>query len=94
MSSEFIPGVEAGANVNGELASDLNDVHKLSVFEDTFNYIDKEVHRSEILDFGDQGFLLHKLMTSDECARIIDEGEKIGFGEIKGAKRDYRSCDR
>lgn len=94
MSSEFIPGAEAGANVNGELASDLNDVHSLSVFEDTRKYSDDEVNRSEILDFGDQGFLLHQLMTSEECAHIIDEGEKIGFGEIKGAKRDYRSCDR
>lgn len=94
MSSEFIPRVEAGADVNGELASDLNDVHSLSVFEDTHKYSDDEVHRKEILDFGDQGFLLHKLMTSEECAHIIDEGEKIGFGEIKGAKRDYRSSDR
>lgn len=94
MSSEFIPGAEAGANVNGELASDLNDVHSLSVFEDTRKYSDDEVNRSEILDFGDQGFLLHQLMTSEECAHIIDEGEKIGFGEIKGARRDYRSCDR
>lgn len=94
MSSEFIPGAEAGANVNGELASDLNDVHSLSVLEDTRKYSDDEVNRSEILDFGDQGFLLHQLITSEECAHIIDEGEKIGFGEIKEAKRDYRSCDR
>ncbi|XP_061173180.1 uncharacterized protein LOC133191693 [Saccostrea echinata] len=93
MSSEFIPGVEAGADVNGELASDLDNVHRLSALEDS-SYCDKNVSRTEILDFGDQGFLLHKLMTPSECQHVIEDGEKIGFGEIKGAKRDYRSCDR
>ncbi|XP_048737946.2 uncharacterized protein LOC125652647 [Ostrea edulis] len=94
MTSEFIPGVEAGADVNGEIASDLDKVHKLSVTEDTGLYSDGNVCRTEIMDFSDQGFLLHKLMTSSECQLIIEEGEKIGFGEMKGVKRDYRSCDR
>ena len=94
MSSEYIPGLEAGANDNGELASDLSDIKKITVLEDNCKSRDTQVHRSDILDFKDQGFLLHNLMTSEECAHIIDEGEKIGFGEIKGAKRDYRSCDR
>lgn len=94
MTSEFIPGVEAGADVNGEIASDLDKVHKLSVTEDTGLYSDGNVCRTEIMDFSDQGFLLHKLMTSNECQHIIEEGEKIGFGEMKGVKRDYRNCDR
>ncbi|XP_060081640.1 uncharacterized protein LOC132560951 [Ylistrum balloti] len=92
MSTEYIPGVEAGTE-EGKICSESQDCHTLDVKYDSA-HSQADVRRSEILDFGNEGFLLHNILTPTECASIIDGGEKIGFGEIRGAQDNYRSAQR
>lgn len=92
MSTEYIPGIEAGTE-SGKICNDTQQSYKLEIKHDT-GYSRKEVKRTEILDFGKEGFLLYKLLTGTECTCIIDEGEKIGFGQIHGAQDNYRSAQR
>ncbi|XP_060081653.1 uncharacterized protein LOC132560963 [Ylistrum balloti] len=53
-----------------------------------------DIRRSEILDFGNGGFLLHNILTPTECASIIDGGEKIGFESIHAIRHIYRGSQR
>ena len=91
MASEFIPGLEAETNAQGEIACDLDEVKTIS-----FTAISSGVtpNRNEISDFNDQGFLLYNLMLPEECNMIIAEGEKMGFERMKGVKDEYRSAQR
>ncbi|XP_033734272.1 uncharacterized protein LOC117323265 isoform X2 [Pecten maximus] len=92
MSAEYIPGVEAGTE-DGRISSNTLHSHKIDIDCDT-GHSQEGVQRIEILDFGNEGFLLYKLLTESECTYIINEGEKIGFGAIRGAQDNYRSAQR
>lgn len=50
--------------------------------------------RKEILDFGDEGFLLSNVLSPKECKHYIAEGERIGFQKIIGVQDHHRSCKR
>ena len=50
--------------------------------------------RREILDFGNEGFLLENLFSEDECKYYMSQGEILGLEEIKGMKKSYRNCLR
>lgn len=65
----------------------------ISIYSDPA-FSPQNVSRTEILDFGDEGFLLDNLLTRDECEHIIKEGEKIGFEPIENGRLDYRSSER
>ncbi|XP_064602326.1 uncharacterized protein LOC135468167 [Liolophura sinensis] len=65
----------------------------ISVYSDP-TFSPQNVSRTEILDFGNEGFLLNNLLTRDECVHIIQEGEKIGFEPIENGRLDYRSSER
>lgn len=93
MASEFIPGLEADTNSKGEIACDLGDAHSISLPSSLSN-IGHEIKREEIADFGDEGFLLHDVLSSEENKFIISEGEKIGFERLKGVKDEYRNQQR
>ena len=53
-----------------------------------------ELDKTEILDFGDTGFLLHQVLNEVECQYYISKGEEIGFGSIKDVKDSYRRSQR
>ncbi|PVD26023.1 hypothetical protein C0Q70_13691 [Pomacea canaliculata] len=52
------------------------------------------VTKSDILDFGEEGFLLHNLLTESECNHFITEGENAGFEVLPIVKERYRSSKR
>ena len=93
MASEFIPGLEADTNSKGEIACDVGNVHVLSLPSSLSN-TEHEIKREEIADFGDEGFLLHDVLSSEENKFIISEGEQIGFERLKGVKDEYRNQQR
>ena len=92
-NSEFFPQSEEGTNERGIIATDLENVVKISVLKDK-TFSPSLVQRQEIHDFGDQAFLLNNLLTKSECEHLITEGEHIGFGKIKGSNDNYRSAER
>ncbi|OWF40651.1 uncharacterized protein LOC110463519 [Mizuhopecten yessoensis] len=92
MSAEYVPGVEAGTE-GGKISGDTQHSHDIDVKYDV-DHSKEQIGRTEILDFGNEGFLLHKLLTGAECSSIIDEGEIIGFEAIRGARDNYRSAQR
>ena len=54
----------------------------------------RQISRREILDFKNEGFLLFDVLSQDECMSFIEQGEKIGFKLIHGAKKEYRNSTR
>ena len=81
--------------------SDINgDIEKIIENWDTINFtsvtrdIADHVERTDILDFGNEGFLLTGLLTDEECSSLIDAGETIGFKQIEGATQEYRCATR
>ncbi|KAK7471519.1 hypothetical protein BaRGS_00035858 [Batillaria attramentaria] len=89
MASEFSPLHEAEADDKGQINFSEGELKSIPVPPQT----DEEmcIRRSEILDFGDEGFLLHNVLSSTECQHFISEGEKAGFEKIHGARNNYRS---
>lgn len=61
---------------------------------DTDSSGDKVILKEDILDFRDEGFTLQNVLSPKECQHYIHEGEKMGFGEIHGAKPEYRNSTR
>lgn len=92
MSVPFIPGVEKGASLEGNIELSESDVVQFTFKENDVSTVD--INRSKILNFGDEAFLLHNVLTREECETFIREGEKIGFETIRGVRDDYRSCKR
>ena len=80
--------------VPGKTAEDYKnrEVIDLNIPVNEFN-ASPTIKRSEILDFGNEGFLLDGVLTKDECRCIIEKGEEIGFREIT-VRKDYRNSDR
>ena len=73
---------------------EIGDRTKIDIFKSDTESSNSSVTRTEVLDFGDEGFLLHQVMSADESQYYIDQGEKIGFHPIPGVKKTYRSSDR
>ncbi|ESO93516.1 hypothetical protein LOTGIDRAFT_161618 [Lottia gigantea] len=84
---------EADADSSGELSYDVGQLKEIQ-FEADQNFQKADVKRQEILDFGDEGFLLEKLLSQSECDRLIQNGEEKGFDEIRGLNDKYRSSQR
>ncbi|XP_074644083.1 uncharacterized protein LOC141900911 [Tubulanus polymorphus] len=53
-----------------------------------------DVSRRNILDFGDEGFLLDSVLSNAECDHFIEKGKLIGFDKIPGMKDEHRSSLR
>lgn len=95
MSTEFFPSSEAETNEKGEIAFDAGKVlHLENITLDNSKLKLNDIKRTEISDFGNEGFLLKNVLTRDECHSIIEIGEHIGFGKIVGATEQYRSAQR
>ncbi|XP_060571032.1 uncharacterized protein LOC132729314 [Ruditapes philippinarum] len=93
MSVPYIPGVEEGTSLEGNIEISASDLQYINFPEDkSYNTIN--ITQSDIADFGDEGFLLHNILSDDECRYFIDEGERLGFETIRGVRDDYRSCKR
>ncbi|XP_013387162.1 uncharacterized protein LOC106156453 [Lingula anatina] len=93
MSEEvFIPKEEENVYQKGEDEKILTNM-KLKVASDDSK--PRSLTRSEILDFGSEGFLLHGILSQQECQEYIQEFENEGFGAIPElVKNNYRSCER
>ena len=52
------------------------------------------ITRQDILDFGDEGFLLEGVLSKEECQFYINQGEEKGFGNIPDVKQTYRDSQR
>ena len=88
-----MPGVEKGASLEGNIELNEADIVPLS-FTPCSTFKDRNIERSEISDFGDEAFLLHHVLSPEECQQFVSDGEKVGFEEIRGVRDDYRSCKR
>ena len=93
MSEPYIPGLEQGTSLEGNIEISVEDLKTISFVEDGSIDI-HSITKQEISDFGEKGFLLKNVLSSTECQCIIDSGEKLGFEEIRGVRDDYRSCKR
>ena len=93
MSEPYIPGLEQGTSLEGNIEISVDDLKTISFVEDKSKDT-KTVTKQEISDFGDKGFLLRNVLSPTECQCIIDSGEQLGFEEIRGVRDDYRSCKR
>ena len=85
MSSEFKPQTE-----------DLKHIADLQDFPSPPESINNSFvpSRQEILDFGDEGFLLEDVLSKEECQFYMDQGENQGFGLIHGVRESYRNSQR
>lgn len=93
MSAPYIPGVEEGASLEGNIEISAEDLKQIEFIKDT-SHKSSHIRQSDVADFGDEAFLLHNVLTKDECCFFIKEGEKLGFETIRGVRDDYRSCKR
>lgn len=93
MSVPFIPAAEEGTSLEGNIELSESDLRDLT-FNAKQENRNKPITHVEILDFGPEAFLLHNVLTQEECQDIIEEGEALGFETIRGVRDDYRSCKR
>ena len=95
MATEYQPKSEDLSQFGfGEENSELHGVKSISVYSPSVPEEEVQVSRSDILDFGDQGFLLHHVLTTEECQHYIQQGETLGFEGIEGVKKSVRNSDR
>ncbi|XP_076442848.1 uncharacterized protein LOC143281518 [Babylonia areolata] len=95
METTFTPQHEAEADETGKLSLSLNEFRQINMpAEQEMDAANISPSRTEILDFGDQGFLLHEILSAQECKHFINEGERAGFGKIEGSSENYRSSQR
>ena len=84
--------ITLGTKVNSG-DDNLNSMRSVDVWSDPL--FDKtKLKRSEILEFGDDCFLLKNVMTSAECHHYVTSAENIGFDEIPEAPESYRTSVR
>lgn len=93
MSVPFIPGVEKGASLEGNIELSECDVVDYDFIENQEKRV-KDINLEEILDFGNEAFLLRSVLTAEECQSFVQKGEELGFEDIRGVRDDYRSCKR
>ena len=91
----FSPKHEAEADEHGRIEFPACDLKTVTIPPESSEKVTEAIiSREEIADYGDQAFLLHKVITKEECQHFIDEGEKIVFEKIHGAKENYRGQQR
>ena len=77
---------------------DLKHISDLQDFPDPPSTLQEASYpvppREDILDFGDEGFLLRQVLSPEECSFFKDRGEEIGFQKIAGARESYRNSQR
>lgn len=93
MSVSYIPKLEESTSTDGSIEFSADDVRHIIFKEDKCHNRDF-IKRSELLNFGDEGFLLHNVLTAQECDMFMCEGENIGFEVIHGAREEYREMTR
>lgn len=93
MSEPYIPGLEHGTSLEGNIEISVDDLKTLLFVKDE-SFDNSFIAKHEISDFGDTGFLLKNVLSPKECKCIIDSGENTGFEVIRGVRDDYRSCKR
>lgn len=93
MALTFNPALEADADDNGEILYNEEELKNVKIFVDG-EYLSERITRKDILDFGDEGFLLQNVLSSTECKYYIAEAERVGFEKIHGARDHYRSSQR
>ena len=82
-------------SVPGKTAEEYKDrkIAELATWNDK-EWCAEAITRKDILDFGDEGYLLYGLLPSSECKYYIQEAEKVGLGLIDESKKTYRSSQR
>ena len=93
-SDRFMPGLEAETNEAGELQIDGRIIRTLPSLREDQDFSHSDVHRQEVMDYGDECFLLKHILTESECHHFINEGEHAGFDGVGFARNDYRSAQR
>jgi len=93
-SDTFMPGLEAETNDAGEIHIDGEDLKYLPTLEGDEDFTHINIVRQEVMDYGDECFLLKNILTEHECQHFIKEGEAVGFGACGFARNDYRSAQR
>jgi hypothetical protein len=93
MESAFSPKQEADADKTGRISFSAEDLKDISL-PNSSSSGSTPITRSEILDFKDQAFLLKNVLLKNECQHFIDEGERLAFENIPGAKDSYRCMKR
>jgi len=94
MAAEYKPKTEDLSSFDkfGEQL-EIGDKTTIELYQSTDDDV-TSVTRSEKLDFGNEGFLLHGVLSPGESQHYINQGEYIGFQPIPGVKKTYRNCDR
>ena len=82
MSEPYIPGLEAGTSLEGNIEISNDNLKNLTFVKDD-GFEASAVSKRDLSDFGDK-----------ECNSIIEDGENMGFESIRGVRDDYRSCKR
>ena len=93
MSEPYVPGLEAGTSLEGNIEISNDDLKHLTFVKDN-GFEASAVSKKDLSDFGDKAFLLSNILTQKECNSIIEDGENMGFESIRGVRDDYRSCKR
>ncbi|RUS87648.1 hypothetical protein EGW08_004571 [Elysia chlorotica] len=92
----FIPGVEADADDSGRITIDGSCLSHIStpLPKTSQLFAFENVTRKDVLDYGDECFLLSSVLTQSESDHFVQEGEKIGFEKIANRGNNYRSSQR
>ncbi|XP_059168657.1 uncharacterized protein LOC131950487 [Physella acuta] len=91
---EYIPGLEEDASKSGEIQIDGADLITDFPSLDDNEFDNSAISRTEVLDYGDECFLLKSVLLPEECQHFIQAGERVGFSEILYSRDDYRSSQR
>ncbi|XP_005090674.1 uncharacterized protein LOC101858459 isoform X1 [Aplysia californica] len=94
VSEAFVPGLEAETNESGQLQIDGGNLKVLPPLKEDESFSQSQVHREEVMDYGDECFLLANTLTETECQHFIQEGETEGFEAIGFVRDSYRSSQR
>ena len=74
-------------------AEDLSELKHMDTWSDP-EWRPDQIVRTDILHFGDEGYLLKNVFTPAECQYYINRAEELGFDEIPEATKSYRDCKR
>ncbi|XP_025104721.1 uncharacterized protein LOC112570498 [Pomacea canaliculata] len=94
MTSKLSCLYEGDAGKDGEIKLEEGVLKAIPALPEIIFHPSTTVTKSDILDFKEEGFLLHNLLSTSECSHFITEGEKAGFEAIPGVRDDYRSSQR
>ena len=92
----FTPGMEADADDFGQISIDGSCLSNINnpLPESSRCFALENITREDVLDYGNECFLLKSVLTEDESKHFIHEGEKVGFEKIPNGRDSYRSSQR